>query len=173
MTAESSETIRVAHTPQDYAAFADLVTQYVEWFRERYRDDASFVSRVFGHQSLEKELQALAAVYGPPNGRTLLADRQGVICGAAAYRHLAVGTCEMKRLFVPSRFTGAGIGRRLCQALIRLAREDGYSMMKLDSSSLLVEAITMYKSMGFRDCAPYHDYPGDLMPYLVFMELPL
>ena len=31
----------------------------------------------------------------------------------------------------------------------------------------------MYKSMGFRDCKPHHDYPSALMPYLVFMELPL
>ena len=27
--------------------------------------------------------------------------------------------------------------------------------------------------MGFRFCEPYNEYPEALMPYLVFMELPL
>ena len=31
----------------------------------------------------------------------------------------------------------------------------------------------MHKSVGFRDCQPHHDYPSELMRYLVFMELPL
>ena len=35
------------------------------------------------------------------------------------------------------------------------------------------EAITMYRSFGFRECSPYYDYPEKRMPYFVFMDLPL
>ena len=35
------------------------------------------------------------------------------------------------------------------------------------------EAITMYQSFGFTECAPYYEYPDTLMPYFKFMELPL
>jgi hypothetical protein len=45
--------------------------------------------------------------------------------------------------------------------------------MQLDTGDRLVEAISMYESMGFNQIEPYQDYPATLMPYLVFMEKPL
>ena len=79
----------------------------------------------------------------------------------------------MKRLFVPDRFRGHGYGRKLCDALIRSAKDENFKLMRLDTGNLLAEAIAMYESIGFRRCAPYQQYPEKLMPYIVFMELPL
>jgi GNAT superfamily N-acetyltransferase len=81
--------------------------------------------------------------------------------------------CEMKRLFVPDRFRGSGTGRRLCEAIIASAKDAGFRLMRLDTGNLLTEAIELYKSIGFHICAPYHQYPEELMAYLVFMEMPL
>ncbi len=168
-----SELIRTATTPADFDAFSGLVTEYVAWFRIRYREHPWFVDRVFGHQSLSTELEALSLSYSPPNGLALVAARDGRICGAGAYRRLADGSCEMKRLFVSDRCKGTGIGRRLCAALIARARDDGFRLMRLDTGHLLTEAIGLYESFGFAACAPYHEYPAELMPYIVFMELAL
>lgn len=168
-----SDLIYTASTERDYAEFAVLVTEYVEWSRERYAADAWFVEQVFGHQSLDSELQTLATEYGPPHGKTLLASRDGVIVGAGAYRKLEDGSCEMKRLYVGEQFHGHGTGRKLCEALIATAREDGFQLMRLDTGNLLKEAIALYQSVGFRACAPHREYPAELMPYLAFMELPL
>jgi GNAT superfamily N-acetyltransferase len=167
------EAIRVAATPQDFAAFGEIVAAYVGWCRLRYADDAWFVERVFGHQSLATELADLSVAYAAPNGQTLLAIQGGEVCGGGAYRRLPDGTCEMKRLFVHDRFKGQGIGRRLCAALIEAARADGFELMRLDTGNLLTEAIRMYESFGFVAAPPHHAYPDELMPYLVFMELPL
>ncbi len=79
----------------------------------------------------------------------------------------------MKRLFVPDRFKGHGIGRRLCRALMISARDEGYAWMRLDTATLLTEAIGMYKSLGFRECPPHRAYPDELMSYLIFMEISL
>ena len=79
----------------------------------------------------------------------------------------------MKRLFVPDRFRGKGHGRKLCEALIRSAKDEKFKLMRLDTGNLLTEAIALYESFGFRRCAPYNDYPEKLMPYIVFMEKPL
>jgi hypothetical protein len=46
-------------------------------------------------------------------------------------------------------------------------------LMRLDTGNLFAEAIAMYRKLGFRDCAPHLEYPEKLLPYLVFMELPL
>jgi GNAT superfamily N-acetyltransferase len=168
-----SEMISPAHSPSDYEAFGVLVSEYVVWCRNRYQHDAWFVDQAFGHQGLDQELRELAVTYGPPNGKTLLARRDGEMCGGGAYRRLPDGTCEMKRLYVSDRFRGRGIGRALGNALIESARAEGYSLMRLDTGNLLTEAIAMYSKMGFRHCPPHHSYPPKLLPYLVFMELPL
>jgi len=167
------DSIYTATTASDYNAFSGLVRDYVGWCRARYQNDAWFVEAAFSHQSLDDELKALPASYGPPNGKTLLAMRGGQICGGVAYRKLSDGICEMKRLFVLDRFRGNGTGRRLCEAIIASAKDDGFQLMRLDTGNLLTEAIGMYQSIGFRHCAPYHDYPEKLMPYLLFMEMPL
>lgn len=168
-----TELIRAAATDDDFAAFAGLITEYVSWCRERYDDDAWFVDRVFGHQSLTDELKSLRAKYFDPNGRTFLAMSDGEVRGCGAYRRLADGSCEMKRLFVPGRFAGHGTGRALGNAIIRSASDEGFALMRLDTGNRFVEAIALYESFGFRRCPAYHAYPEDLMPYMVFMERPL
>jgi GNAT superfamily N-acetyltransferase len=168
-----SEMIGPARSQSDYEAFGILVREYVVWCRTRYQHDAWFVDQAFGHQGLDQELKELATTYGPPNGRTLLARRDGEICGGGAYRRLPDGTCEMKRLYVADRFRGHGIGRRLGSALIESARAEAYPLMRLDTGNLLTEAVAMYSKMGFRHCPPHRSYPPNLLPYLVFMELPL
>jgi GNAT superfamily N-acetyltransferase len=167
------EVIYSARTPSDYEAFAVLVSEYVDWCRTRYRHDAAFVEQVFGYQNLDQELKQLATAYGPPNGKTLLVRSDDQISGGGAFHRLPDGSCEMKRLYVAERFKGRGIGRRLAQALIDAARADGFKLMRLDTGKLLTEAITMYGKLGFRHCAPHLDYPQKVLPYLVFMELPL
>lgn len=166
-------TISLAITQEDYRAFEGLIREYVEWLRIRYQDQVWFVEKVLGHQSLDAGLKTLAIKYGMPHGKTLLAAKDGQVVGCCAYQVLPDGTCEMKRLFVPDRFRGHGTGRQLCEAIISLAKQDGFTLMRLDSGNLLTEAIAMYQSFGFRFCPPYRDYPADLLQYLVFMELPL
>ncbi|SPE34498.1 putative N-acetyltransferase CML5 Camello-like protein 5 [Burkholderiales bacterium] len=168
-----SDIIYPATTASDYDAFAGLVREYIEWARMRYRDHPWVIDQVLSHQSFETELQTLPACYGPPNGGTLLVQREGRICGCGAYRRLSGTACEMKRLFVPDRYRGHGTGRRLCEAINASARDAGYTLMRLDTGNLFTEAIAMYQSMGFRTCAPHHAYPEKLLPYVVFMELPL
>jgi GNAT superfamily N-acetyltransferase len=168
-----ADAVYVASNAGDYEAFAELVSGYVAWCRSRYADLEWVMEQIFGHQSLDGELAVLPMTYGPPIGKTLLARSGGQIGGCGAFRKLSDGSCEMKRLFVPDQFRGRGLGRRLCEALISSARDDGYELMKLDTGNRLTEAISMYQSMGFMACAPYQQYPSHLMPYIVFMELPI
>lgn len=170
---EGAPDIRLAESAADYAAFGELCRAYFVWCRARYRDMPWFVDEVFGQQSFDEELNVLAAKYGPPEGRTMIAVRDGKVVAGGAYHALADGVCELKRLFVDDQARGHGLGRRLTDALAASARADGYGLMRLDTAHLLTEAIGMYESMGFTRIAPYRAYPDRLMPYLVFMERPL
>ena len=42
--------------------------------------------------------------------------------------------------------------------------------MRLDTAKDFVEALSLYRSSGFDDCAPYLDYPQPIKPMIVFLE---
>ena len=165
--------ISPALSDTDYAAFGALVREYADWCRARFAHEAWMIELAFSHQSLDSELESLAARYGPPEGKTFLARRDGEVVGCGAYRRRSDVFCEMKRLFVPDRFRGLGLGRTLSAALITGAKEDGYKLMRLDTAAQMREAVVLYEAIGFKRCAPYNEYPARLMPHMVFMELAL
>ena len=78
-------------------------------------------------------------------------------------RPLGAGTAEMKRLFVRPQARGTGLGRRLAVAAIEHARARGFSRIVLDTiAERMGEAVLLYRSLGFRDTAPYSGTPGAL-----------
>jgi GNAT superfamily N-acetyltransferase len=165
-----ADEIVIAATDADYEIFGDLVREYWAWLQQRYTHLPGFIDSIGGLQALDTELQMLRETYGPPAGKALLALRGSEVTGVVAYRDLHDGSCEMKRLFVPERFQGHGTGRLLCHAVLDAATGDGYRLMRLDTGYQNSEAITMYKSLGFHECGPHHQYPAELLPHLRFLE---
>ena len=168
-----AEVISLATGEADYAAFGVLVREYVAWCRARFAQDSWLIDEALIHQALDRELETLQTRYGPPSGKAFLARRGGEVVGCGAYRRRSDEFCEMKRLFVPDRFRGLGIGRKLCDALIASAREERFKLMRLDTAGPMSEAVALYEAIGFKRCAPYNEYPERLMPHMVFMELAL
>ncbi len=162
-------TIREAAAPLEVAAFGGLISEYVAWCRERYRDDPWLVEMAFSHQGLDAELLSLTDLYGPPNGRMLIAEDAHEILGGVAYKRVDKDTCEMKRLFVRSTANGRGLGRKLCEALMLAGVRDGFKTMRLDTTRDMVEAIGLYRAFGFRDVAPFVEYPERMRPMMLFM----
>ncbi len=163
-------TIREAAAPLEVAAFGGLISEYVAWCRERYRDDPWLVEMAFSHQGLDAELLSLTDLYGPPNGRMLIAEDAHEILGGVAYKRVDKDTCEMKRLFVRSTANGCGLGRKLCEALMQVGVRDGFKTMRLDTTRDMVEAIGLYRAFGFRDVAPFVEYPERMRPMMLFMS---
>jgi ribosomal protein S18 acetylase RimI-like enzyme len=168
-----ADSIITASTAAEFDAFGALIREYWGWLQDRYVADPGLIDTISSHQALDVELAELPARYGPPQGRTLLAMRDGMVSGGGAYHDLQDGSCEMKRVFVPARFQGQGTGRLLCEALVVAAAADGYASMRLDTGYRNTEAMAMYESLGFRFCPAYQEYPPELLPHLRFMERPL
>lgn len=77
----------------------------------------------------------------------------------------------MKRLFVRDTFRGKGVGWLLIQTIIRNAKAIGYERMLLDTlPPRMNDAIALYRSIGFKEIAPYYDNPVE---GAIFMELKL
>lgn len=138
--------------------------------RTLFREYQAFLDIDLCFQGFAAELADLPGKYAPPGGCILLAEdggaAAGVVAGVVALWPLAAGACEMKRLFVRPPWRGTGLGRRLAEAVVDEARAIGYTTMRLDTLARLDAAVALYRSLGFRETAPYTANPE---PDVIFM----
>ncbi len=121
-------------------------------------------------QNFDEELRSLPGEYAPPPGRLLLCFESQELAGCIALRRIDEMICEMKRLYVRPAFRGKHIGRLLADMIIQDARSIGNSAMRLDTLPTMTEAVTLYRSLGFRPIQPYRPNP---IAGALFFELDL
>ena len=153
----------------------------IEIARGLFREYAAGLNIDLCFQNFDQEVNGLPGNYVPPSGRLLLAIEGEQVAGCIALRSLntesqkpdreggQVSDCEMKRLYIRPEFRGHGLGKRLVTTLLDAAREIGYERMLLDTlPGKMDEAIALYRSLGFREIAPYYHNP---VTGALFMEL--
>ena len=145
MTPAGAIAITPAAAPEDVAQAKTLFLEY-----------AASLGFSLCFQGFDRELAEQPGRYAPPSGALLLARVDGALAGCIALRALAEeGACEMKRLYVRDAYRGIGLGRRLAERVIDVARGKGYSRMRLDTLPTMVRAIPMYRKLGFGEIPPY------------------
>lgn len=85
-----------------------------------------------------------------PRAAFLVAWLDGIPIGCGAITTLDDRTAHIKRVFVRPGFRGHGFGRRIMDALELKAIELGYSALFLETADKQLEAIELYKSLGYR-----------------------
>ena len=138
----------------------------VDIIRVRAEADLASVVELFGeyaasigvdlqYQEFSAELSALPGQYAPPSGDLLLAKVNGEVAGCVALRSLDESILEMKRLYVRPSVRGTGLGKRLVEAAILIARQTGYAELRLDTLASMASAQALYQTLGFIEIAPY------------------
>ncbi|MFZ0798581.1 MAG: GNAT family N-acetyltransferase [Terriglobales bacterium] len=134
--------------------------EHIEQARALFLEYGSSLGFSLCFQSFDEEVKNLPGAYGRPNGILLLARYADHAAGCIALRKLEAGICEMKRLYVRPGYRGRGLGRMLVERLIAEARAIGYERMRLDTiESAMMDAVALYRRMGFREIAAYSSIP--------------
>jgi GNAT superfamily N-acetyltransferase len=145
--------IREAVGAEDISAVRRLMQAYGEYLADHPGGAANICL-----QGYRQELEGLPGGYAV----LLLAVVDGDPAGCVGLRSLKQeeSACEMKRLWVDSRFRGLGLGQRLVEEAISWAERKGFGAMYLDTvPAAMPEANRLYEAMGFVRVERYNENP--------------
>lgn len=106
-----------------------------------------------------RSISADAPELRPPTGLLLLASLLSEPIGCGALKFHEGEPTEIKRMWVADAARGLGVGRRLLAELEARAAESSSPIVRLETNETLTEAITMYRSAGYTEVAPFNDEP--------------
>ncbi|WP_051400146.1 GNAT family N-acetyltransferase [Haloechinothrix halophila] len=97
----------------------------------------------------------------------------GQLLAVGALKQLDDRHAEVKSMHTTRDTRGRGIGRRMVEHLIDVARERGFERISLETGSMaaFAPARALYASVGFEPCEPFGNYSAS--PNSVYMTLTL
>ncbi|HEY3943701.1 MAG TPA: MarR family winged helix-turn-helix transcriptional regulator [Solirubrobacteraceae bacterium] len=94
-----------------------------------------------------------------PAGEFFVAYLQGEPIGCGAVKHHPNAPAEIKRMWIAARARGLGLGRRLLETLEACAKAGGARVAHIETSAVLTEALSLYRSTGWVEVPPFNDEP--------------
>ncbi len=95
----------------------------------------------------------------PPAGQFFVAYLHGEPIGCGAVKHHADTPSEIKRMWIDPQARGLGLGRRLLEKLEECALAGGARVARIETSAVLSEALSLYRSTGWVEVPPFNDEP--------------
>jgi len=93
----------------------------------------------------------------PPAGEFFVAYLHGEAVGCGAVKHHEDAPAEIKRMWIAPKARGLGLGRRLLERLETCARARGARVAHIETSAVLVEALSLYRSTGWVEVPAFND----------------
>jgi GNAT superfamily N-acetyltransferase len=156
-------TLRPVNWSSDLDTVRRLFQDYRKWLADHSGTVASARSKAkLGLAQIDQQIAELPGAYGPPNGEVILAFARDEVVACGALRGLEPKVGEIKRVYVREDHRGPGFGPRLTRALLKRARELGYTRVRVDTLPTMAAAIQFYPEMGFEPIPAYwpHPVPG-------------
>ena len=103
-----------------------------------------------------KDMNNIQQNYLDNGGIFLVIEDENQIIGTGSIRQLEDKVCELKRLWLLTEYHGQGLGYRLLQELVSIAREMGYKRIRLEMAPVHQKrALELYKRVGFYEIPRY------------------
>lgn len=118
---------------------------------------------LYTEQGKLSEMDDVQKNYFENGGTFLVTVADGHIVGTGAIRHLEDGVCELKRMWLSFEYHGQGLGYRMMQELLTIARQKGYKAIRLLTDPVVQnDAVGFYKRIGFYEIPSFSDDPDDM-----------
>jgi DNA-binding MarR family transcriptional regulator/GNAT superfamily N-acetyltransferase len=95
----------------------------------------------------------------PPAGEIVVAYLRAEPVACGALKHFPGAVTDIKRMWVADAARGLGLGRRLLADLEARAVRAGARTARLETNGTLVEAIALYRSVGYREVPAFNVEP--------------
>ena len=95
----------------------------------------------------------------PPAGLFLLATLHSEPVGCGVLKFHQDAPAHIKRMWVSPDVRGLGLGRRLLGELEARAAAHGVRTLRLETNRALNEAISLYRTAGYREVTAFNDEP--------------
>ncbi len=118
----------------------------------------AWVQEGFGPTTPDRTSTVTPEEMAPPGGAFVVVREDDRVVAGGGVRRLGDGVCEIKRMFVVPDARGRGHGRRVLEALERVAVSLGYERARLDTATSMTTAMALYASAGYE---PIGDYNGN------------
>ena len=112
------------------------------------------------HESIHElhDMDNIQKSYFENGGIFLGMFEDGEMICTGAIRRIDDETCELKRLWLLSEYHGQGLGYRMLQELLAIARKMGYKRVWLETDPVAQSrALEFYKHAGFYEIPSYSD----------------
>jgi putative acetyltransferase len=112
------------------------------------------------HESIHelKDMDDIQKSYFENGGTFLGMFKDGEMICTGALRRIDDATCELKRLWLLDEYHGQGLGYRMLQELLTIARSMGYKRVRLETDPIAQSrALEFYKQAGFYEIASYSE----------------
>ncbi len=133
-------------TPSDDKPMAAIITQVS-------LDFGLTADKGYGVSDLSSE--SLSSLYRGENSRYWVLELNGEMIGGAGVAAVpnpeGRPACELQKMYFLSKGRGLGLGKRLCEFCLEQARQMGYELCYLETTSVLEQAYHLYRKLGFTD----------------------
>ena len=106
---------------------------------------------------------------------TLQADNVTFLAAFENQEIIAIGSVklfdtygELKRIYVPKKQRGKQLAQKIIAALELVVKQQQLDWVKLETGPASVEAVNLYKKLGYQKCQKFGNYQDD--PHSIFMQ---
>ena len=125
---------------------------------------------IANHESIHelKDMDDIQKNYFETGGTFLGMFNDGEMICTGALRRLEDETCELKRLWLLTEYHGQGLGYRMLQELLTIAKRMGYKRIRLETDPVAQSrALNFYRQIGFYEISGYSDRTDDVAMEMV------
>lgn len=127
--------------PQDRQAACDLIRDVLAEYGLTCEPDGA-----------DRDVWEVETYYQQSGGQFWVVEQQGRLVGTAAYYPIERGdrAVEIRKMYLAPEARGQGLGRFLLQALEQAIANQGFRQIRIETASVLREAVQLYQTSGYQ-----------------------